>query len=81
MAATCAFTVASDTPNWKAICLLNRPSDSIISTRICCGVSIANRAISSAVSVSAPARSSTLGGVQAHHASEIGDAVGWVMGR
>jgi Na+/proline symporter len=63
IAETCAFTVASDTPSWKAICLLSSPSDSIISTRTCCGVSVAMRAISSAASASEPPVMSTSGGV------------------
>ena len=44
--------------------MLSRPSDSIISTRTCCGVSVAIRAIKAAVSASEPAERSTSGGVQ-----------------
>ena len=58
MAETCALMVASDTPSLKAICLLSRPSPSIMSTRTCCGVSVESRETSSALS---PAR----------HAAEI----------
>ncbi len=42
MAETCAFTVASDTFNSKAICLLSSPLLNIISTGTCCGVSVAS---------------------------------------
>ena len=50
MAETCALMVASETPSLKAICLLSRPSPSIISTRTCWGVSVDSRETSSVLS-------------------------------
>lgn len=62
IADTCAFIAASETLNSTVICSLRSPSDSIISTRICCGVNFDNRWIMPLTSPLSRSDKSILGG-------------------